>query len=298
MPAARGIAGARRNTARGTLPKFVVVCSLAACSSGHSFQRSCICLEPAPALRRTLVQSRTSTRRRRAAACRSACCPTPFLSGSRRRGCRGCRRPQPCSSQGWHSKPSSRSSRCLPHGLRWLHRRAGPGHTVAIEAATLADAFRAHSVERPVNNQTHALRPRRPRRARVHHRAARPHHRDAAEMPDSPASAVPACPASFPPHCNLPPPTLTSLDAVDLLNELRHPVPTLQTVPVFVRAGVRRALASSLQHLREAYSILQRTTRRPRPSARMEAVLADTPHVPACSLRGRPSRVVMDAASS
>ena len=171
-------------------------------------------------------------------------------------------------------------------------------HTVAIEAATLADAFRAHSVERPVNNQTHTLRPRRPRRARVRHRAARPHHQDAAEMPDSPASAVPACPASFPPHCNLPPPPLTSLDAVDLLNELRHPVPTLQTVPVFVRAGVRRALASSLQHLREAYSILQRTTRRPRPSARMEAVLADTPHIPACSLRGRPSRVVMDAASS
>ncbi|CAE7316920.1 unnamed protein product, partial [Symbiodinium sp. KB8] len=47
---------------------------------------------------------------------------------------------------------------------------------------------------------------------------------------------------------------LDVLHDVDLLDELRQPVPTLQTVPVFVRAGVRRAFASSLQHLRAAYS--------------------------------------------
>ncbi|CAE7877636.1 unnamed protein product [Symbiodinium microadriaticum] len=99
-------------------------------------------------------------------------------------------------------------------------------HTVAIEAATLADAFRAHTVERPVTNQSQA---RRPRRTRVRRRAtaARPDWQDAAdELPDSP---VPECPASPPPPSHLRPPTLTSLDDIDLLNELRHPVPTLQT---------------------------------------------------------------------
>ena len=94
-------------------------------------------------------------------------------------------------------------------------------------------------MERPVTNQSQARRRRHPRRTRARHRAtaARPDWQDAAdELPDSP---VPECPASPPPPGHLRPPTLTSLDDIDLLNELRHPVPTLQTVPVFVRAGVR-----------------------------------------------------------
>ena len=69
-------------------------------------------------------------------------------------------------------------------------------------------------------------------------------------LPDSPTSEVPECPASFPSPsspCNLRPPTRDALDDVDLFDELRRPLPTLQTVPVFVRAGARRALASSLQ---------------------------------------------------
>ena len=83
-------------------------------------------------------------------------------------------------------------------------------------------------MERPVANQSQARRPRRTR-VRRHATAARPDWQDAAdELPDSP---VTECPASPPPPSHLRPPTLTSLDDIDLLNELRHPVPTLQTVP-------------------------------------------------------------------
>ncbi|CAE7037427.1 unnamed protein product, partial [Symbiodinium natans] len=48
------------------------------------------------------------------------------------------------------------------------------------------------------------------------------------------------------------PPTLEALDAVDLLAELRGPVPTLQDVPVFLRGGLRRALEFALTALRAA----------------------------------------------
>ena len=45
-----------------------------------------------------------------------------------------------------------------------------------------------------------------------------------------------------------------SLDAVDLVAEFQRPIPTLQDVPVFMRAGVRRALTFSLRALRDAYA--------------------------------------------
>ena len=41
-----------------------------------------------------------------------------------------------------------------------------------------------------------------------------------------------------------------SLDDVDLQEELRHPVPTLQDVPPFLRAAVRGALVQALERLR------------------------------------------------
>ena len=43
-----------------------------------------------------------------------------------------------------------------------------------------------------------------------------------------------------------------SLDAIDLLEEMRHPVPTLQHAPPFMRAAVRAALVQALAHLRSA----------------------------------------------
>ncbi|CAE7438573.1 unnamed protein product [Symbiodinium sp. CCMP2592] len=46
----------------------------------------------------------------------------------------------------------------------------------------------------------------------------------------------------------------SSLDAVDLAAEFGTPVPTMQSVPAFLRAGVRQALVLALRALREAYT--------------------------------------------
>ena len=87
-------------------------------------------------------------------------------------------------------------------------------------------------------------------------RAAAAHHAASASKeqscaPSSPAgSQVPTCPAPAPPTHQM---LLEMLDDVHLVDELRHPVPTLQDVPVFLRAGVRRALKHSLLALRDAY---------------------------------------------
>ena len=211
-----------------------------------------------------LVQSRTSTRQRRAAARRSTCCPAPFLSGSRWRGCRGCRRPQQCSSQGWHSKPSSRSSRCLPHGLRWLHHRTGPGRTTGSVWEPHGRNRGCHPSGR-ISCHTTARQQRSPCTPCA---LAAPAARAFAAVPPVPTTRMPpSClhprlrstrvPRIVPPTLQSAALTLTSLDGLDdvlTCSTNRHPAPTLQTVPVFVRVGVRRAFASSLQHLREAYS--------------------------------------------
>ncbi|CAE7289458.1 unnamed protein product [Symbiodinium sp. CCMP2592] len=46
----------------------------------------------------------------------------------------------------------------------------------------------------------------------------------------------------------------SSLDAVDLAAEFGTPVPTMQSVPAFLRAGVRQAFVFALRALREAYT--------------------------------------------
>ena len=127
-------------------------------------------------------------------------------------------------------------------------------HFLASWTATatyLAGPGRApRSIRRPhpVPHRAQPARPCRPRRTRAQRRASAASHdrRDAAVLPDSPASEVPECPASLPSPCILRPPALDALDDVEG-DELRHPVPTLQTVPVFVRAGVRRALGARKQ---------------------------------------------------
>ena len=50
----------------------------------------------------------------------------------------------------------------------------------------------------------------------------------------------------------LPEEAWATLDGVDLNTELRRPVPTLQDVPPFTRAAVRRALVAALTRIREA----------------------------------------------
>ena len=50
----------------------------------------------------------------------------------------------------------------------------------------------------------------------------------------------------------LPEEAWATLDAVDLSAELRRPVPTLQDVPPFMRAAVRRALGAALTRIRES----------------------------------------------
>ncbi|CAE7629322.1 unnamed protein product [Symbiodinium sp. CCMP2592] len=59
------------------------------------------------------------------------------------------------------------------------------------------------------------------------------------------ASAVPTCTAEADAAWG-------ALDAVDLTAELRHPVPTLQDVPPFLRAAVRGSLVKALTHLHAA----------------------------------------------
>ena len=97
-----------------------------------------------------------------------------------------------------------------------------------------------------------ASRPRRSRRAR--RGRARAHNRERVQDVPSCRSAsadgdpgVPVCPT---PAAAAQADAWLSLDNVDLQEELRHPVPTLQDVPPFLRAAVRGALVQALERLR------------------------------------------------
>ena len=52
----------------------------------------------------------------------------------------------------------------------------------------------------------------------------------------------------------IPAPAWSSLDAVDLAAEFGTPVPTIQDVPAFLRAGVRQAFVLAMRALREAHA--------------------------------------------
>ena len=97
-----------------------------------------------------------------------------------------------------------------------------------------------------------ASRPRRSRRAR--RGRGRAHNRERVQDVPSCRSAsadgdpgVPVCPT---PAAAAQADAWLSLDDVDLQEELRHPVPTLQDVPPFLRAAVRGALVQALERLR------------------------------------------------
>ena len=94
------------------------------------------------------------------------------------------------------------------------------------------------------------------RRARQHQRRRSPE--GVAELPQPETSArsvdggagEPTSAAR--PAAGVPVAAWEQLDAVDLQEELRHPVPTLQDVPPFMRSSVRGALVLALDHLRSA----------------------------------------------
>ena len=126
------------------------------------------------------------------------------------------------------------------------------GPAVAAEAAMLADALRAgepppaHAAASP----TRTGRPRRGRRNRTPVESSA--RRGGGDSSDAASAAPTAACLAQPARRPASPPTLEALDAVDLLAELRGPVPTLQDVPVFLRGGLRRALEFALTALRAA----------------------------------------------
>ena len=125
------------------------------------------------------------------------------------------------------------------------------GGALAAAAQTLADNVRA--AFEPLRDREDRRR-RRQTRSRRHWRARQPN--GDANPTDADPETVPTCP---------PPATATSdaaweaLDDVDLSEELRHPVPTLQDVPPFMRAAVRSALTTALTRLRAAHAAGQGT---------------------------------------
>ena len=115
------------------------------------------------------------------------------------------------------------------------------GVTLAAEAAALADRARAFL-------QTAA--PRAPRRRRG--RAAAP----PPAVPEASGDGIPAVDATTDApqvmRGAIGRQAWQDLDNIDVQAELRQPVPTLQDVPPFLRAGVRRALVFALQAVRDA----------------------------------------------
>ena len=69
-----------------------------------------------------------------------------------------------------------------------------------------------------------------------------------------PSSAVPTCP---PPAAATSDASREALDGVYLCGEFRHPAPTLQYVPPFMRATVRNAPTTALARLRAAHAASQ-----------------------------------------
>ena len=127
------------------------------------------------------------------------------------------------------------------------------GTTAAAADRTLADDAR-----RPRGADIAGERSPASRRGR--RRAGRRHNPNAPRGDDSEEGGVPHCPAEAEPPstaacASMPCISETSwaaLDAVDLAEELRCPVPTMQDVPPFMRSAVRTALVTALSRLRDS----------------------------------------------
>ena len=139
--------------------------------------------------------------------------------------------------------------------------------TAAAQAAFLesyAGASAAAAAQSLANDARHEHQPPAAPATRRRRRGAR--RRSAARAVPTLASSecaderVPACPPAAGDHdaaanatrAGVPDVAWLALDTVDLAEELRCPVPTLQDVPPFMRAAVRAALTTALQRLRDS----------------------------------------------
>ena len=80
------------------------------------------------------------------------------------------------------------------------------------------------------------------------HAAENPNNVHPGGIPEAPLTACPPLAAATGDEA------LAALDDVDLTEELRHPVPTLQDAPPFLRASVQSALTHALSRLRAAHA--------------------------------------------
>ena len=159
----------------------------------------------------------------------------------------------------------------LPLSAALLLCMAPDGYlTAAAQAAFLesyagiAGATAAAAAQSLANDARHELQPLAMPATRRPRRGAR--RRSAARAAPTPASSectderVPACPPAAGDHdaaanatpAGVPDAAWLALDTVDLAEELRCPVPTLQDVPPFMRAAVRAAVTTALQQLRDS----------------------------------------------
>ena len=130
------------------------------------------------------------------------------------------------------------------HDGRWLPRRSSPISLArgvwwrsprSSSANSIADEARDHFTQiAPRQGQANDRQNGRRRSGQRRRRARRPREHTAS-VDDPEAEAA-----------------WEALDGVDLQDELRHPVPTLQDVPPFLRAAVRGALVKALAHLHAA----------------------------------------------
>ena len=174
----------------------------------------------------------------------------------------------------------------VPWRISKLTKRGGPqfrqtmrGGVVATAAQNLAEDMRralagapppecpshveegAREVDAPDARPSPAPSRRRGRRGRGRGRGSAAHAAaratETAENPNSvhpggiPKALLTACP---PLAAATGDEALAALDDVDLTEELRHPVPTLQDAPPFLRASVRSALTHALSRLRAAHA--------------------------------------------
>ena len=115
-------------------------------------------------------------------------------------------------------------------------------------ASALCEATLAEDMQRDAACPR-SRRSRRGRRARRTRDDPRPRPGATAIASDDEHHSAPVCPDSA---AAAGADTWRALDDVDLAAEMRHPVPTLQDVPPFMRAAVREALVQALRRLRRA----------------------------------------------
>ena len=124
------------------------------------------------------------------------------------------------------------------------------GGALAAAVQTLADEARDHFTPiAPRQGQANDRQNRRRRSGQRRRRTRRSREHTASVDDPADSGAVPTCPRPAAVEAEA---AWEALDGVDLQDELRHPVPTLQDVPPFLRAAVRGALVKALAHLHAA----------------------------------------------